>query len=310
MKISPDDLLENLKRLSSRIASKPANYTTEWARTIDDAFEKYTNTRTINLLKIANICLIDAGWPFPAYLDLEKEYERFLKRKHMWGAIKTPPGLYSGKSDIFSVMLFCETSEPNKKKLYEAFLVRLLRKNLLHICTDLKKSSYLTLHTQLIDELHSAYQNKLWGVFSIGVMSLTDAVMRGYFSTDNLRTSVSDIVRGFREAKLKPEDLMPGYTMTSSAGNTLAGIKINSPGNDLRLVGIYLSSFLEFAEKYYQWCDIAKKDDSQVLNRHSLIHGATQLVTEADAAKMLTFLDQVVRLQKPLTILIQKKLTQ
>jgi hypothetical protein len=69
-------LPDRLRLLSRLIARKPTAYTADHAATVDDAFHRYTNTKSINATLAISSLLAKLGWPFPAYLDLDREFKK------------------------------------------------------------------------------------------------------------------------------------------------------------------------------------------------------------------------------------------
>ena len=101
---------------------------------------------------------------------------------------------------------------------------------------------------------------------------------------------------------------MPGHSLPEGnrdpdKGNAFA----NAIEEDLRLPGVYLASFVEFADRYYQWYKSAEIDSNTQLNRHAIIHCASEYWTQANAVRILIFLDLTIRLQRTLRILIHGK---
>jgi hypothetical protein len=147
----------------------------------------------------------------------------------------------------------------------------------------------------------------MWAACISTTVPLLDFAMRAYFQTEKLNVSLQ-VLRDafFNEAKLKPKDLMPGIAIWAGhvdpeRGNTFA----KSLNEDLRLPGIYLSSFFEFADRYYGWYSSADGTPCTALNRHAIMHCSSEYWTEPNAVRILTFLDLTLRLELVLKVLIR-----
>jgi len=99
--------------------------------------------------------------------------------------------------------------------------------------------------------------------------------MRDYFQTDDLNTSVALLVKAFQIAKLTPESLKPGYGVFTDLEEGLivpARVRVSDTvEKDLRLPGVYLTSFIDFAFRYYSWH--TKASNPEEVNRHAVLHG-------------------------------------
>jgi hypothetical protein len=114
------------------------------------------------------------------------------------------------------------------------------------------------------------------------------------------------MVRSFKEAGMTPRDLKPGYIAWDVAKEKDSRLD-NVSQNDLRLIGIGLGSFFDFAEIYYSDC---KKDkETMELNRHAILHCASvsdDVWSKMNATKLLMFIDLTLRLEEPLSILLKE----
>jgi hypothetical protein len=159
---------------------------------------------------------------------------------------------------------------------------------------------------QIVKEVRECYRRELWAACISTTLPLLDLVMRDYLESDRLNATVQ-ILRDalFSEAKLEPKDLKPGYAIWDgksdpTAGNTFAA----TLEEDLRLPGVYLASFFEFANRYYGWYSSSSAEAPTFLNRHAVIHCAAEYWTESHAVKLLLFLDLTLRVRPFLRILI------
>ncbi|MDD2324853.1 MAG: hypothetical protein PHW63_02420 [Alphaproteobacteria bacterium] len=305
-------LPERINMLASMIERKPESYTTNWASTIDDAFSSYTNTSTINLIQTWNIALIECGWPFPAYADLRKEIKGSLRDfdflQHRSYLKEISSRILNGLSIGIIAFIGQQLHDVKREKFCNFWLCRLFSKNRADVFSYLYSHPSLKDKRQLIADIKKSYQYGLWSACISTTFPLLDAILRNYLETESLRVSLQTLRKAFHDAGLKLGDLMPGhhsigdiYENTAYKNNTARSVD-----EDLRLIGIYLSSFFHFTEQYYEWHESAANEPSSVLNRHAVMHCASSFGTKANAIKFLTFLDLTLRLEKPLRIMIKK----
>jgi len=135
-------------------------------------------------------------------------------------------------------------------------------------------------------------------------LPLLDFLIRAYFGTDQLNVSIQTLRNAFEKASIFPKDLQPGYAVWKGQQNPDEGNNVaRSLEDDLRLTGVFLSSFVEFANAYYGWYR-TDTNEPRVLNRHAILHCATDYWTRNYTSKLLTFLDLALRLQRPLEVII------
>ena|SRR5438094_5816276 len=126
-------------------------------------------------------------------------------------------------------------------------------------------------------------------------LGLLDFIMREYFQTNRLDVSLQTLRNAFDKARILPRHLKPGYGVWDLTQETESGILFSSLDEDLRLPGVFLSSFVEFGSSYYAWYKIADETPS-TLNRHAIMHCASKYWAPHNAARLLTFLDLSLRL--------------
>lgn len=305
-------LPDRIRLLSRLIARKPASFTPDWATTVEDSFLLYTNTSTINLLHSLNQGLIHFDWPFPAYLDLRKEMAKtqhaamLMKKRSKW--LSLPGLIYRGPSLAMILMASgsVEARRSNGQATCDALITYVFRKQKKAIFAALSASSVLKAKQRLVDEISEAYRRKLWAACISTTVPLLDFAMRSFFGTRKLNVSIQILRDAFiREAKLRPKDLMPGSAIWDGQrdpdkGNAFAG----SIEEDLRLPGILLSSFFEFADRYYEWYKSTEGIPGTPLNRHAVMHCSSEFWSEANAVRIITFLHLTLELELPLRILI------
>ena len=304
-------LPDRLRLLAKLLARKPQRFTPRYARTVDEAFHLYTRSSTINGLQALSTMLAHLNWPFPAYVDWEKDQRkagRELNALLKLGIVSLP--YIAVRPSLQSIGMISVMADENDSKVMaaiDAAVVTVFKRHRKVIFADLAASSPLSNRLQVLREIEQAYNAHLWTAVISTTVPLLDLVMRTYFGTSKLNTSVQSLRDAFiNEAGIRPKDLMPGSAIWDGqkdpeTGNTFA----QSIEEDLRLPGVYLSSFLEFADRYFEWYRESDTMPRSPLNRHAIVHGASEFGSEANAAKMITFLDLLVRLETPLQILLQ-----
>lgn len=245
--------------------------------------------------------LMELDWPFPAYLDMEREFKKSARElsallKLKWLAIPyllVRPSL--GAISISSIVADTDEGAP-PRAVFDAALVRIFRRNRDRIFDYLASSTVLRSREPIIRDIQQAYRRKLWAASISTTVPLLDFAMRDYFGTSKLNVTVQVLRDAFiRIAGIQPKDLMPGSAVWDgrkdpSKGNAFA----QSLEEDLRLPGVYLASFLEFADRYYEWYTTADTRPRSPLNRHGIMHCSSDYWSEANAARIITFTDLLV----------------
>lgn len=302
-------LPKHIEMLADQIARKPNQFTPRWAANVEEAFDLYTRTSTINLLQSANLVLIEHAWPFPAYLDLTSELDAF---QFGGGALARYRRALDSlnplrRERILRVLLRAGRALPGSVQAdLDRRLCRLFTQNKRAVFAQFAGADVLETKQQLVRDIEGAFERNLWSACISTAMPLLDLILRSYFRSKKLNITLQTLRNAFiEEAKIGPKDLMPGFCVEDGLvnpdrGNSLAP----SLDRDLRLPGVYLSSFLEFSKRYYEWYLSADGPPRTSLNRHAVIHCAAEFGSKANAARILTFIDLTLRLERPLKILI------
>jgi hypothetical protein len=302
--VSPTELAKNLPRniqyLASLIARKPAEFTPEWAATVEEAFSLYTRTRAVNMLLAWNDVLTNFNWPFPGYIDLRCELPTG-KGKPVKG-----PALFSGiMGKVLTTVLEGRGREQNARVFLDIAMPYLFQRQSESVFQYWSRHPLLNAKQPILENLYRCYNAKLWAACVPTALPLLDHVMRSYFATDKLRVSVQTLRDAFEKARILPKDLKPGFAVWDGARNPDTGNSLTtSLEKDLRLPGVFLSSFAEFAGRYYAWYKSTAASPPDELNRHAIMHCACEYWTELNTAKLFTFFDLMLRIEKPLCILI------
>jgi hypothetical protein len=303
-------LPDRIRLLASLVARKPRQFSPEWASTIDDAFRLYTNTSTIDLLNSINRLLIDREWPFPPYVDLRFEMTHgmdmvFEVVERKWRAL---PSVFRHRHTLSFVVLSAFASiEKGQHELLDQAMIGLFRRHRKAMVRRWMSSDVIGARSDVIGDVAAAYERKLWAAAITTAVPLLERIMRRFFDTERLNVTIQVVRDAFMNvAGLRPEDLMPGFAVWDgqrdpAKGNTFAA----SVEEDLRLPGVFLSSFLEFADRYYGWYKSTISAPESPLNRHAIMHGASGFRSEANAARILTFIDLTLALQPLFLVLIK-----
>ncbi len=296
-------LRDNIRYLSNLIAREPPSITSDqksassvWASTPEEAFSLYTDTNKVGWVLSFSEILAAQNWPFPAYLDLKHELQllvsnerRRISREQLGGPWKWLETRRSKK--IFAL---AETD----------YMSTLFRTHSRKIFEYWKASPLLASKLPILNEIDLAYQRGSWAVCLPAALPLLDFLIREYYAANKHDVSIGTLCAAFKNAKVFPKDLKPGYAVWTGRENPEQGNALaRSEDEDLRIIGVFLSSFLEFANIYYAPFK-PKSEIPAVLNRHAILHGRTEYWNCEYVSKMLTFFDLTLRLQLALEVLI------
>jgi hypothetical protein len=167
-----------------------------------------------------------------------------------------------------------------------------------------RASKVLSSKVPIIRDIELTYRHEYWAACIPTALPLLDFLIRTYLETDQLNVTIQTLLNAFERASILPKDLMPGYAIWKGQENPADGNTIaSSLDDDLRLPGVLLSSFVKFANAYYGWYK-TDTNEPKILNRHAILHCATDYWTREYTSKLLTFLDLALRLQHPLEVII------
>lgn len=298
------NLLDNLHYLSTLIARKPKEFTKKWATTVDEAFSLYTRTRTVNLILSWNDVLAELGWPFPSYLNLRKEVDLtgdlLALRRQFLRFVFTGKRFLQGP--LF--MLASQRTPEAREQSVSVWMRFLFWRHSKQIFQFWRNHHLLRGKEPIVDNIRITYNKGLFAACLPTLLGLLDFVMRAYFHTDRLTVSLQTLRNAFEKAAILPRHLKPGYGGVELIENPESTKLFPSLEEDLRLPGVFLSSFVEFGSKYYAWYSTANSNQIAVLNRHAIMHCATEYWTTGSAIRLLTFFDLTLRLERVLKIVI------
>ena len=304
-------LPDRIRLLSGLIARKPKSFSSKWATSPEQAFSLYTRTSTVNLINSCNDVLIHLGWPFPAFVNLQEELGTGRaaigvgRLRRFWSSTPTLMGVLT-TSFMSMVSTPFGDSDPKQTEICAAGMVALFNQHSKEIFAALYAAKILESKQRILRDVQEAYRRNLWAACISTTVPILDFITRALFETEDLKVSLQTLRDGFiRYANLRPKDVKPGYPVWEGErdpekGNSLA----KSLGEDLRLPGVYLASFLEFADRYYEWYSSTNEKPRTPLNRHAVMHCGSEYWTETNAVRILTFLHLTVSLEPFLRVLV------
>lgn len=306
MKQLAADLPDNIRYLSKLIAQKPKMYCAHWAATVDESFLLYTKTNTVGILHSNNLMLSEGGWPFPLFLDIRKETEISgnwgTRRALLWAML-------TGSPILQTPLLYTGFGSANERvKKADALMVYAFWRNERRIFDYWLNHKLLRGKEKIISEIRTTYRKSLYAACMPMVLALLDFVMRDYFQAKNLRTSLQTLSNALKEAGIHfshftPEHLLHNDIKSYPAANMQNPLPTEIYEN-LRLPGVFLSSFVEFGSAFYSWHKTTDTHETSALNRHAIMHCATNYWSHINAIKLLIFFDLTIRLERVLQILI------
>jgi len=302
-------LPDNIRLLSSLIARKPTAHTKKWASVPEQSFFYYTRTNTINLIHSMNEMLIENGWPFPPLFDVNQELELLSKdfdldKRFGMGIFRQ---LLLQRSLHRRFLSSSIRSEPKTRAMmYEFHYVRNFRRLYRKLFEIWSKDKVLEKKKAVLSDIRKCYERKLWSACISTALPLLDLLMRDVLVSNSLNATIQLMTQAlYTHAGLTANAFKPGYAVEHLPFNNIShNTFARSLEGDLRLPGIYLASFFEFANPYYAWYLLASKNAPEKLNRHAVIHCAGDYWSRANAIKLLCFLELTRRMRPFFRILI------
>src|SRR6266480_1696328 len=294
----------NLRYLSTLISRKPAEFTRDWAATVDEEFSLYTLTSTVDLILNWNSLLAEQGWPFPAYLDLREEVD--VAGSWPFSRWKMIRALIAGRKVLQGPLLMMIIGrQPEDREIGASRTMRyLFWRHSQRIFRSWRNHPLLSGKEPIVDAIRSTYSRALFAACLPTALGILDYIMRDYFQTDRLNVSMQALRDAFDKAGILPKHLRPGSGIWDlQREGSSSPLLFPSPEHDLRLPGVFLSSFVEFAASCYAWYK-STEHPAPDLNRHAIMHCASNYWTASNTVKLLSFLDLTLRLEKVLRIVI------
>lgn len=300
-------LPENIRILSRLIARKSSAHTKEYAYTIEDSFSKYTRTNIINILRGWNDELIDYDWPFPSYLNINNEIKKIMWEfdqhlsKLRFISIPLSVILRGPSSLTLSFLSLSDSPRPT----YNFFMTYIFMLNQKKIFSDLLNSPVLESKRKVIEDIKQAYRRGMWAACITTTIPIFDYTIRAFLGSNRLMDTIQVLRDAFlNEANLSPTSIMPGFSHGDSNIKDNEKPFFDTLEEDLRLPGVFLSSFFEFSDRYYEWHNASDIPVRSQINRHAIMHGSYNYWSRANAARIISFLHLLISLETPLKILI------
>jgi hypothetical protein len=307
--MTPEKLKNNLELLRKAITRKPERYgpDLEFAFKFSDSFTKYTRNHMVHLILSLSEMLFEFKWPFPAYI-LELSAGKWGKYRLCFSVFAIT---FILKIKNFFLLLNSplrtqpiNSSINIEKKINDSMILYfwLYEKK---IFEDWKRNHNFQDRAYLIDNIRICYKKGLWYACMAASFPLLDLLCRKYFNSDNLTKQINNIVKTFKDAGITSRDVKPGHIAWDVVKEQ--GMSADEASQtDLRLIGIGLGSFLDFASIYYSYY----REDKGIteLNRHAILHCAaasSDLWTRENTIKIIIFIDLMLRLEAPLCILLK-----
>jgi len=278
--MNTEKLIKNLENLRSQIKRKPDTFTSEYAKTIEEAFTKYTRTRTVNLTLSLSEGLNEKNWPFPAYVPVEFSSLKWKLFIH-----------------LFPYVLI--------KKDFDTVMARLFNLYKKEIFLFWKSHPAFELKHSILEEVLKTYNMRCWASCITTAFPLLDHLCRQFLNTRRLNQEITHILGMFKAAGISSKDVKPGYIAWEVAKEKGLDIE-TATEKDLRLPGIALGSFIDIGSIYYGFYRKESLTASD-LNRHAILHGASNnFWTKINATKLITFIDLTLRLEPVFKILMKE----
>jgi hypothetical protein len=310
--MTPEKLKKNLELLRKAITRKPERYEadTDFAIKFSDSFTKYTRNSTVHLILSFSELLLEFKWPFPAYI-LEFSSDKWGKYRS-YLAFFTIIYLIKTRKFLLSFGLPLKSRSPNlllnDKKTINDFMILYFWLHENKIFINWQKNHIFQDKNYHIDNIRTCYKKGLWYACIAASFPLLDLLCRKYFKSANLAKQITAILKTFDKAGITSRDMKPGY-IAWDIGQEQGMSADEASQTDLRLIGIGLGSFLDFAGIYYSNCTDDKETTTE-LNRHAVLHCASSvssdLWTQDNAIKLLIFIDLMLRLEAPLCMLLKE----
>ncbi|MAT39330.1 MAG: hypothetical protein CL946_06975 [Ectothiorhodospiraceae bacterium] len=285
----------NFSELSKLIVRKPTQYTPERAIRFRDAFNHYTKTNTIHIISAMSDMLAERGWPYPSFIAREAknrpegllEYINIIEKKrekHKWSGVE---GLYKMVDTAMPIIF-----DYHKKMIFDCW----------------RTTPILIDKISIISQIQKCYDMKLWIACISTAFPILDYLIRDYFKTTKLDRDINRLLAIFRNAGFTSSKFKPGFDGYNKSDKTMTVSDFIQ--QDLRLIGIGLSSFVDTASIYYQYYrkDFMAPESEYPLNRHAVIHSASSdFNTKENAVRLLTFIDLTLELEFAFRILLKEE---
>ena len=244
-----------------------------------------------------NLCLIGRDLPFPAFANLTDEHELIfsdLARNPFTRVLSAlNPFRRSSMLDLLNASFNDELSSVNR--FSSRTIVTYFKRHESTVFRSLIEFADNESQRAMIEAVAGSYRHRNWASCCHSVFPLLDSTIRRAFCTDHLQFTLQ-VFRDafFRHAQL---DINKSAPKSCSIDPDRSPYPFSSPILDLRLLGVYLASFLEMANRIYQFYECKMHFPVTIINRHAAIHGAPQQFSQDNAIRLIIFLDLTIRLR-------------
>jgi hypothetical protein len=326
-------LRKNFEALQKALPQKPAVHTPDYPRTIAEALSKYANQKTVNLFG-ANVYNYNThGWPVPLYVDSDNIKVGFINNiffRRQSSAInrsfrRLTPGRKMKKVNFWTAQLqpWNWIVIPLQRNIFykdpvDTGVIAIFETNIKFIKARFLGHSYLLSKTVNIEEIFQSYKRKQWVSCIDSIFPLVDLVARRVLKTNSLKKDMQSVCKLFRLMGIGEEEtdvLMPhmnavmlGEQIRQKEITPERGKELREKGysHNLNLIGIALSSFLHFTNRYYGYFE-TETDAGDPLNRHAIMHGAEKdFGTKANTVRLLTYLYLILELDPVFGLLFKE----
>ncbi|MGH9895998.1 MAG: hypothetical protein ACREA0_29220, partial [bacterium] len=157
-------------------------------QTVDEAFTRYTNTSTVNLLLSWSDVLAERGWPFPAYLDLDREVAGLqLKRPQSTAGVLLR--IVLGRPIFSHATLWAALADhlAGDQQLFSIVMMTYFWRHNRSIFAGWRQAPFLRSREPVITDIQRTYRRGYWAACIPTALILFDHVIRDYFGTASLR---------------------------------------------------------------------------------------------------------------------------
>ncbi|RBQ06703.1 hypothetical protein [Pedobacter miscanthi] len=198
------------------------------------------------------------------------------------------------------------------------FNIELFNENYDYLSLKIIENQILQEKRDIVKEIFANFKKGRYASCITSIYPILDFLTRRYFDTKDFGKDMVSVnamfkAAGFGEQEI--DNLKPGAAtrklMVLLTKNEIsrAEYKVLSEKHEhgLGFAGMALSSFLTFSNQYYGYYR-SEKGDADVLNRHSILHGANNdFGTKINAIKLITYLYLTLELEPVLKILFKNK---
>lgn len=180
-------LYPNLVELADQIARKPIEHNSNWATTIVDAFSLYTRTNTVNQLVASGESFREVNWPFPAFMDIEREI-RHIQRDFWWLTIPILGRVIGWRS--FTIAICRLNPSTNNQVFVDWLMCRRFNQVSQQIFRYWYNHPLLSVKKKHLNDIFATYRHSLWHACVPALLPQLDFLIRTFLKTEKLTIGV------------------------------------------------------------------------------------------------------------------------